>query len=217
MRPSHLTLFLDPEPLEALAAWGSTHSGEFGLVFGRFTVTDQTGASAPAVEAAAYGLSVVVLPANGFHRSFDYEVGFTEDDAVRWADWLADLGARGIPVQGGPYEQGDAVRYALVGPEDLHGPFFFLLQPGVMDLPGAGPVWRLEGRMDPDALRFWTAEPPVWTCATGDWRWSPGSGFVLDRAETGLGPGEWTPAGPLQELRLDSRGFGWRRTGPVVP
>jgi hypothetical protein len=91
-----------------------------------FEIIDPKNDRSKAFEVMISDFSLLFLPSNDFHKNMDFKIGITSDTIDEWNNFIEDITNNKKMEIETNYSENIEGLYAVIGPKDIHGPFFYI-------------------------------------------------------------------------------------------
>lgn len=115
-----ISLFLENGRIEAFLNKCRNNQIEFKAM----EITDQTDERINGYQVNLFGLKILLLPCNDFHKDKDFEIGITEENQECWNNFIQKA-KNEFQNECGKFKDGET-EYFIIKDEKLHGNFFFI-------------------------------------------------------------------------------------------
>lgn len=115
-----ISLFLKDERTEAFLKKCKNKKIEYKAL----VITDQTDERIDGYQVNLFGLKILLLPCNNFHKDRDFEIGITEENQECWNNFIQKAKIE-FQNECGKFKDGET-EYFIIKDEKLHGNFFFI-------------------------------------------------------------------------------------------
>jgi hypothetical protein len=118
-----LSIFLDTKYLEQCK---KVFSNKQNIETNEFEIVDYKNDASPVFEVLISQFCILFLPSNGYHKNLDFEIGITTATIDDWNNFIENITEnKKMEVETNYSENIDGL-YAIIGPKNIHNPFFFI-------------------------------------------------------------------------------------------
>ncbi|MDR1316977.1 MAG: hypothetical protein LBK13_08910 [Spirochaetales bacterium] len=144
-----LSIFLDSKYLEQCK---KLFSNQQDIETGEFEITDYKNDKSAVFEVIISQFCILFLPSNDYHKNMDFEIGITSDTIDDWNNFIENIvNDRRIEIETNYSENMNGL-YAIIGPRDIHNPFFFIYDGKYSEINN---LVKITGEIDEKAYLFY--------------------------------------------------------------